>query len=251
MKIVKTVFLSCFCSALFSSGHCLAQTGAADEIKALRQEFAAEVSAMTIGDKGYQDAVNAYSREKLAKSEHGQESQYFVFVDRNPKRQNIMVGFYHAGDGVISVIGWGKTSTGDPARREHYITPTGIFEISAEHIGYRALGTKNAKGWRGNGAKGMRIWTFWWQRTANRKGGTIDIMMQMHATDPKFGEPRLGTRDSMGCIRISGKMNKFIDVYGIIDKDILAHPEQAKRILSKDRKTVRFPGRYVIVGDFK
>lgn len=223
-----------------------------DELQMLRAVFRSEVSAMAINDQAYIDNVVGYSREKLVQSPHWQESQYFVFVDRNEKRQNAMVGFFKADDGSISILGWDRVSTGDPSRSRHFLTPTGIFENSIKNPSFRARGTKNAKGWRGFGIKHSRVWDFGWQRTI-RKNYPATIRMMMHATDPVWGEKRLGTRDSKGCIRISAKMNNFLDIYGIIDRDYIDHPksEASGRVLRKDRKTIIFPGRYLVIGDFE
>lgn len=220
------------------------------EIQMLQVVFKTDVSTMVIDNQSYLDAAMNFVRDKLLRSSRKQESQYFVFVDRNASRQNIMVGFYNAADESVSIIGWDKVSTGNPDRTKHYITPTGIFENSVKHMSFRAQGTRNKKGWMGFGVKGLRVWDFGWQASV-KKGYPFNIRMMMHATDPKKGEPRLGKRDSKGCIRVSAKMNKFLDFYGIIDKDYEDHPKRGKRVLRKDRQTVSYPGWYLVIGDFK
>ena len=53
--------------------------------------------------------------------------QYFVYIDRNPEKQNIMVGFYTAETSSVEIIGWDKVSTGNPNRPGYFITPLGVF----------------------------------------------------------------------------------------------------------------------------
>ena len=74
----------------------------------------------------------------------------------------------------------------------------------------------------------------------------IDIRLLLHATDPDFGEQRLGNPDSKGCIRISGELNEFLDHFGIIDKDYEKHKYWS---LKKDREPVFYQGEYLLVGD--
>jgi hypothetical protein len=256
----KTAFAVILLTILMNSNTSFAEDSAYDEVETLRNVFQTEVSDMAINDPVYQDKVIAYSRDMLVQSPYTEDLQYFVFADRNENRQNVMVGFYNAYTLSISVLGWARISTGNPSRSRHWLTPTGIFENKISNPSFRAQGTKNAKGWRGFGVKGSRIWDFGWQRsdrgTKNSKTtGSGNIRLMMHATDPVHGEKRLGRRDSKGCVRIPAKMNKFLDVYGLIDKDYFDHPDSvaSKRVLLKEseRKTVRFPGRYLIVGDFE
>ncbi len=257
----KTAILAIFTSILLNSSLVFAEDENAvyGEVEALQSVFQTEVSNMAMDDQAYLDKVVAYSREKLWATPHDLDNQYFVFADRNEKRQNVMVGFYRAVDSSVSILGWARISTGDPTRSRHWLTPIGIFENKTTNPSFRAQGTKNAKGWRGYGIKNSRIWDFGWQRSnrETKNGKTIgasNIRLMMHATDPVHGEKRFGRRDSKGCVRIPAKMNRFLDVYGLIDKDYFDHPDSAasKRVLLKEseRKTVRFPGRYLIVGDF-
>jgi hypothetical protein len=77
------------------------------------------------------------------------------------------------------------------------------------------------------------------------------MRLQMHATDPHLLEPRLGTAQSKGCIRIPAALNEFIDRYGILDADY----EQAMAAgqtfwaLRRDRTPTPWPGRYLVVVD--
>ncbi|MBI5045929.1 MAG: murein L,D-transpeptidase [Candidatus Niyogibacteria bacterium] len=178
-------------------------------------------------------------------------SQYFVYVDRNPQKQFIFVCYYDAKSRDISLIGADKVSTGNPARgRGFFITPLGVYKNTVDIIGYRALGTKNDKNWRGYGIKGMRIWDFGWRRSQDGRGTIVDIRLLMHATDPDFGEQRLGSVDSKGCIRISHRLNRFLDHYGILDKEFEASKDskKIKWLLRADREPVAYAGKYIIVG---
>ena len=77
------------------------------------------------------------------------------------------------------------------------------------------------------------------------------IRFLLHATDPIFGEKRLGKVDSKGCIRISGKLNQFLDHYGLLDREYEAQKNN-KRIswvLKANREPVLFAGQYLLVGD--
>lgn len=224
------------------------------EALGLKDKFQQEVSALNF-DQSYVDWAGEEALARLKTIPWSLLfSQYFVFIDRHPDQQNIMVGFFNAISSEIIVLGWDKTSTGKPERRGHYQTPVGIFRNSIDNIGYRALGTKNSKGWRGLGKKGSRVWDFGWQTTERiyqRHEEAIDIRLLLHATDPDFGEPRLGKVDSKGCVRISAKLNKFLDEYGILDADFEANKKlvQISWLLRPDRQTVKCPGRYLLVAD--
>lgn len=143
-----------------------------------------------------------------------------------------------------------KISSGNGKRKGFFITPTGVFKNSPDFIGYRALGTKNVKGWRGLGAKGSRVWDFGWQKTI-KNGREREIRFLVHATDPIFGEKRLGKIDSKGCIRISGKLNQFLDHYGLLDREYEAQKDNKRFswVLNPKREPVLFAGQYLLVGD--
>jgi len=178
------------------------------------------------------------------------ESQYFVYVDRNPLKQMIFVCFFDSQGKDITLIGADKVSTGNQKRGGFFITPCGIFKNTVEFLNYRALGTKNDKGWRGLGAKDSRVWDFGWQKTY-KKNQEFTIRLLMHATDPVFGEKRLGKVDSKGCIRISARMNKFLDHFGLLDKEYEANKNKkaVTWLLKPDRQPVLYAGRYLLVGD--
>lgn len=179
------------------------------------------------------------------------ESQFFIYIDRNPQKQLIVLCFFDAHSKQVKIIGTDKVSTGNPNRKGHFITPVGFFKNTTEHFGYRALGTKNNKGWRGLGGKGSRVWDFGWQKVLNKKGEERDIRLLMHATDPDFGETKLGRMDSKGCVRISARMNNFLDYFGILDKEYEYQNNSRKvaYLLRNDRKPVGLAGKYLVVGD--
>lgn len=58
----------------------------------------------------------------------------------------------------------------------------------------------------------------WAQATKGWGNHAVSVMrLHIHATDPDVLEPRLGTAQSKGCIRISAPLNTFIDHYRLID----------------------------------
>jgi hypothetical protein len=178
--------------------------------------------------------------------------QYFVLVDRSPQVQAVMV-YWKDGDGFPQLIGASPASTGRPRGFEYFETPTGVFTHTLANPDFRAEGTKNARGIRGYGTKGMRVYDFGWQLA--RKGwgtrGTGVMRLQMHASDPDLLEPRLGSVQSKGCIRIPATLNRLIDIYGLLDADY-ARAQQAGRslwVLAPDRQATSWPGRYLVIVD--
>jgi len=220
-----------------------------EEIEMLQGEFIKRIGNTVEVERDYQDKIFQDALRKLLTADIS-ENQYFLYVDRNPERQLIFVCFFDSENKKIVGIGRDKTSTGNPQRKGNYFfTPTGIFRNTVEVPNYRALGTKNEQGWRGLGEKGSRVWDFGWQRSykiVNNIKIFIDIRLLMHATDPDFGEQRLGKPDSRGCLRISGNLNKFFDHFGIIDKD---YERRNHRLLMKNREPVFCQGEYLLVGD--
>jgi len=236
----------------------LAKTAGGDEVSEIRGKF-----RQIIGDKTeidstidqdyrnhlFQDAIQRFKEAEAI------EDQYFVYVDRNPQKQLIFVCFFDSKNQKVIEIGKDRVSTGKPKKgKGYFLTPIGIFKNSLDNFSYRALGTKNDKGWRGLGKRGSRVWDFGWQTTEEIiKGKKQEFLIRllMHATDPNFGEPRLGNVDSKGCIRISGKLNDFIDRFGLLDKDYEKnnHHKKVAWLLRKDREPVKHQGVYLIVGD--
>lgn len=219
------------------------------EIEMLREEFIKRIGNTVEVEQDYYYKIFQDALRRLLAVDIN-ENQYFLYVDRNPERQLIFVCFFGKENKKIIEIGRDKISTGNPQRKgDYFFTPTGIFRNTVENPNYRALGTKNEQGWRGLGEKGSRVWDFGWQRSykiVNNKKIFIDIRLLMHATDPDFGEQRLGEPDSKGCLRISGNLNKFLDHFGIIDRD---YEKLNHWLLKKDREPVFYQGEYLLVGD--
>jgi len=179
-------------------------------------------------------------------------SQYVVLVDRNPNVQAVML-FWRSTTGNAVFIGASPTSTGKPGGFEHFETPICVFNHSIANLDFRAEGTKNERGICGYGAKGMRVYDFGWvlaRQTWGKKAESL-MRLQMHSTDAHLLEPRLGTAQSKGCIRIPASLNEFIDRYGILDADY----EQAMTVgemfwvLRRDRTPTPWSGRYLVVVD--
>ncbi len=180
--------------------------------------------------------------------------QTLVWVDRRPLVQEIAI-LYADPTGPWHLIGASKTSTGQPQRRGHFISPTGVFDHNGDILGWRAEGTRNGNGIRGYGAKGRRIWDFGWrpaQAGWKTQSDIRDIRFLMHATDPDRLEARLGHPASEGCIRVSGAFNHFVDFYGLLDR---AAEEKAKSdprfaaLLLRDRQASEVAGQYLVVSD--
>ena len=177
-------------------------------------------------------------------------SQYVVLVDRNPNVQAVML-LWRSSTGNAVFIGASPTSTGRPGGFEHFRTPIGVFTHSLANLDFRAEGTKNDRGICGYGAKGMRVFDFGWvpaRQTWGRKAESV-MRLQMHATDTRLLEPRLGTTQSKGCIRIPASLNEFIDRYGILDADYERAMVEGQTfwVLRRDRRPTPWSGRYLVV----
>jgi hypothetical protein len=149
--------------------------------------------------------------------------QLLLLVDRAAAAQ-IMAVTLVTPDGRWQILGTSHVSTGKPGRKEHYKTPVGVLLNNGAELGYRAQGTYNQNHIRGLGVKGMRVWDFGWRTTDDWRyvKSTIEIRVEMHATDPTILARRLGRPDSEGCIRVPAALNRFLDRHGIIDADIAA-----------------------------
>jgi len=197
------------------------------------------------------DALNKLTRDRSTPL----DSQYFLYVDRNPAMQAIFVCFYDAASGSVELLGHDLISSGDIKRgADFFETPTGVFEHVLENFDYRALGTPNAEGWRGLGEKDSRVWDFGYQtglKTYKNGITRSQLRLLLHATDPVAGEERLGRIDSKGCIRISKGLNHFLDIHAILDMhyEEWAKTKPANWLLRKERKPVAFQGKYLVVGD--
>ncbi|MFH1428105.1 MAG: hypothetical protein ABIG60_06320 [Patescibacteria group bacterium] len=222
-----------------------------EEVQKMRAIFNETVSCEVVKDTDYlnqlsQDAARTF----LSLSKEAKQSQYFLYVDRNPNEQIAFVGFFNGIDGSVVIVGLDKISSGNEKRKGFFITPIGVFKNSPDFIGYRALGTRNDKGWLGLGVKGSRVWDFGWQKTI-KNGKERMIRFLIHSTDPIFGKKRLGKIDSKGCIRISGKLNQFLDHYGLLDREYEAkkNDKRFSWMLKANREPVLFAGQYLLVGD--
>lgn len=187
-----------------------------------------------------------------------QDAEIVLVVDRAPTVQLMWFVLADPAAHQLTPLGMVAVSTGRPGRKEHFRTPVGIFVNDGQIYGYRALGTKNEHGIRGNGEKGMRVWDFGWQTTEDwrRKGGVAVVRLEMHATDPTFLESRLGQADSEGCIRIPARVNSFIDRHGLLDRqlDLIAQtdPQKARGVralLGAEHVPTALEGDRVIVID--
>jgi hypothetical protein len=126
-----------------------------------------------------------------------------------------------------------------------------VFAHSTDNPDFRSLGTKNKLGFRGYGAKGLRIYDFGWIQAPRGWGdGAMGVLrLQMHATDPDRLARRLGSAQSEGCIRIPEKLNTFLDLHGVLDEDYARAVKDGDRlwILRADRTPTPTPGRYMVV----
>ena len=217
------------------------------DLEVYKKEYAQKIAAnnqINISS----DLVDVEKKSLLSnKTIQAISSPEFVLVaNRNPQAQTLSL--YLTDGQTASLIGTSKVSTGTENRKEYFLTPTGLFENKPENGNYRALGTKNEHGVRGLGTAGMRIYDLGWQDSIAGWGSHFPakIRMQIHATDPDLLEQRLGTRASKGCIRIHHDVNKFIDDYGVLDKNF---PNKNQWPLSKTKIVNEYEGRYIMIID--
>ena len=178
--------------------------------------------------------------------------QSFVLVDRNPQIQAAMV-LVRTRAGGWHWLGATAVSTGKTGTFEHFLTPLGVFAHTLDNPDFRAEGTLNKNHIRGYGLRGRRVFDFGWQLAERGwgDGGTSKMRLQMHATDPRVLEPRLGRVASEGCIRIPATLNVFLDVHGVLDADYEAAAASGKKlwILKAHRQTIPWPGRAMVIVD--
>ncbi len=238
--------------SIFISSVC-AEASESDFIKKMRSEFERIVNSNVVLEDRYSAWVES-TVEQLALTlpVYDQASQFFYFVDRSYERQIGAVVWYNSAAKKASIIGADKVSTGNPKRKGHFETPIGAFANTVSNFNYRAEGTKNKKGWRGLGTKGSRVWDFGWQNTSHTDGSR-SIRLLLHASDPEQGEVRLGKVDSKGCVRVSAKMNRFLDQFGILDVEyeMRSNEKRISWLLKKDRTPVKYAGKYLLVGESK
>ncbi|MEO7281046.1 MAG: L,D-transpeptidase [Casimicrobium sp.] len=178
--------------------------------------------------------------------------QFVVLIDRSVNVQAAFIYWGSVAQGW-SLVGATPVSTGLPGRYEHFTTPLGVFDHSRANPDFRAEGTKNKLGFRGYGRKGMRVYDFGWVYAPRGWGdGAMGILrLQIHATDPDRAEPRLGTAQSEGCVRISSSLNDFIDRHALLDADYERAVADGSHlwVLRADRTPTSTPGRYLVVVD--
>ncbi len=198
----------------------------ADELVALTELRAAlqrEVPNLVTISPTRQNRLLALAQAQLRASDTSfiARPQLMLVVDRSPAVQEIWLVVARA-DEPWDLVGGTRVSTGTTGRFDHYITPTGVFQNTADILGYRAEGTYNENHIRGNGIKGMRVWDFGWQWAEKGWRGDRErgqIRLEMHATDPETLAHQIGHTASSGCIRIPDALNRFIDRHGVIDVD--------------------------------
>jgi hypothetical protein len=178
--------------------------------------------------------------------------QFLLMIDRNPNVQAAML-FWSASDGRFRLVGASSASTGKPGRYEYFETPLGVFRHALGNPDFRAEGTRNKNGVLGYGPKGTRVYDFGWQ--IGRRGwgsrGFSLMRLQLHSTDPDMLEPRIGTAQSKGCIRIPLSLNRFIDHYGFLDADYERAVASGINMwmLAGDREPTPWSGRYLVIVD--
>lgn len=179
-------------------------------------------------------------------------AQYVLVVDRDPQVQALML-LWRSVNGDYEVVGASPVSTGAPGSFDHFETPLGVFEHGLANPDFRAEGTPNENGIRGYGLRGLRVFDFGWQLVPKGWGdrAVIEMRLQMHATDPDTLEPRLGSPQSKGCVRIPTALNRLLDHYGVIDAEYekLAREGRQLWVLKEDREVVPDAGRYLVVVD--
>lgn len=254
MKIKKIIIPLLMVTTAFLSTKIYAQeildsTTTIDSIKKLESKFFID----DLSDEVIQSEFDLASKELSNKGFVAKAGETFIIVDRG-KKQLIMIVYADTEDDW-ELLKASHVSTGKGGRKEHFITPTGVFEVTPNILGYRALGTFNKNHIRGNGLKGYRVYDLGWQSTDDwrTKGHKIDIRMELHATDPANLEKRIGRADSEGCIRVPSSMNKLIDIYGILDKQTNEKAMNGslawKQLLGKDHKYSSIAGDKIVVID--
>lgn len=178
--------------------------------------------------------------------------QYVAVVDRSPNVQAIFV-YWLLPPNTPQLIGASPVSTGRAGEFDHFRTPLGVFEHTPSNPDFRAEGTRNANGIRGYGAAGMRVFDFGWQDAERLwgRGGISAMRLQMHATDPDRLEPRLGSVQSKGCIRIPATLNRLFDQFGVLDAAYLEARSDGSSlwVLPATQTAVDHGGRYLVVLD--
>jgi hypothetical protein len=181
-----------------------------------------------------------------------EQAQYLAVVDRDPAVQALLL-FWRSAGGRYELVGASPVSTGSPGSFDHFATPQGVFAHGPWNPDFRAEGTFNSNGIRGYGLKGMRVYDFGWQRAPKGwgDGAVMEMRLQMHATDPDALEPRLGSAQSKGCVRIPGSLNRLLDHFGVLDAEYerAAREGHPQWVLDPARDPGVDSGRYLVVVD--
>jgi hypothetical protein len=223
----------------------------------LRTELRQEVAGVSLPPRRISDEVaERATRLMEATGQTVGTPQIVLVVDRNPAVERLYVMFARPGGAQTwRDLGSVRVSTGQAGRKDYYITPVGVFAHTDAILDFRAQGTYNEHHVRGLGLAGMRVWDFGWQwalKGWHTDGEGGDIRLQMHATDPKLLEGRLGRPASEGCVRLSSSMNRFLDRHGVLDVDYEYAASQDIRyraLLAPDRTPTPLAGRLLVVID--
>jgi len=232
----------------------LSVTDTALEAAHLSEVMAAEVPGAVHLSPDRKEALIALAQQ-MAAEDHLliRQPQLVLIVDRAPQGQLLAMTLARP-DGAWEILGTRHVSTGKPGRLQHFKTPIGVLLNDGSELGYRAQGTFNQYHIRGLGVKGMRVWDFGWQTSDDWRtpGATMEVRVEMHATDPNVLEERIGRADSEGCIRLPDALNRFLDRHGIIDAAIerLGETDGGYRaLLSPELDPTPLAGDAVIVVD--
>ncbi len=178
--------------------------------------------------------------------------QYLVLVDRSPQVQALLLLWMEPPARAV-LVGASPVSTGRGGEYDYFETPTGVFDHTTLNPDFRAEGTYNEHGIRGFGVQGMRVFDFGWQqgRRSWGGGGYSAMRLLLHATDPDLLEPKLGSVQSKGCVRIPATLNRLLDQHGLLDADYEDALAEGRHlwVLSPQRTPVAHAGRYLVVVD--
>lgn len=216
-------------------------------------QFSREVDRKLNVPLDYQQQVFTQVQQVLINADLSALSvQTLVVIDRAPLVQAAFVLLLSPENGW-QWLGATAVSTGKPGAFEHFLSPLGVFRHTPSNPDFRSAGTYNSNHIRGYGERGMRVFDFGWQRAERGwgTGGSSNMRLAMHATDPARLVQRLGNVASEGCIRIPASLNRFLDKHAVLDADYdaLAATGQPQRVLRTDRQPLPWPGRYLVIID--